>query len=76
MKKQEKPKYVEQLAGMINDYSVIGVLNMHKMPARALQQMRESMRSSTVIKMGKKNLITKALNSSKKNVKDLQQKLA
>ena len=54
MKKQDKPKYVEQLAGMIDDYSVIGVLNMHKMPARALQQMRESMRGTTVIKSGKK----------------------
>ena len=77
MKKEDKPKYVEQLTGMINEYSVIGVLNMHKMPARALQQMRESMRGTTVIKSGKKGLITKALNSSKKsNIKSLQEKLA
>ena len=77
MKKEDKPKYVEQLTGMINEYSVIGVLNMHKMPARALQQMRESMRGTTVIKSGKKGLITRALNSSKKsNIKTLQEKLA
>ncbi|KHO47544.1 MAG: large subunit ribosomal protein L10 [archaeon GW2011_AR5] len=77
MKKEDKPKYVEQLTGMINEYSVIGVLNMHKMPARALQQMRESMRGTTVIKSGKKGLITKALNGSKKsNINSLQEKLA
>jgi large subunit ribosomal protein L10 len=76
MKKEEKPRYVDQLAGMIDEYSVIGVLNMHKMPARALQQMRESMRGTTVIKMGKKTLISKALNSSKKNVRTLEEKLS
>jgi len=75
MKKQDKPKYVEQLAGMIDDYSVIGVLNMHKMPARALQQMRESMRGTTVIKMGKKGMISRALSTSKKSVKGLEEKL-
>lgn len=75
MKKNEKPKYVEQLAGMINGYSVIGVLNMHKMPARALQQMRESMRGTTLIKSGKKSLISKALADSEKAAQ-LQEKLA
>lgn len=76
MKKQDKPKFVSELTEKINDYSVIGVLNMHKMPARSLQSIRESIRSSTVIKMGKKKLISKALNGSKKNVKNLEDKLA
>lgn len=76
MRKEEKPKYVENLTEMINNYSVVGVLNMHKMPARALQQMRESMRGTTVIKMGKKGFISRALNSSKKsNIKPLGEKL-
>ena len=47
MLKEAKPKHVEELANMMDKYAVIGVLNMHKMPARALQQMRESMRGTT-----------------------------
>ncbi len=75
MKKQDKPKFVSELTEKIDDYSVIGVLNMHKMPARSLQTIRESIRGSTVIKMGRKTLVTKALGSSKKNV-NLADKLA
>ena len=76
MKKDEKPKYVECLSGMIDTYSVIAVLNMHKMPSRALHQIRESIRNGTVIKMGKKVLISKALNNSKKDIKSLEEKLS
>ncbi len=76
MLKREKPKIVEELAGMMDQYSVIGVLNMHKMPARALQQMRGSMRGATVIKMSKKSLIKKAVEKSKKkNIKMLEEKM-
>lgn len=76
MLKQEKPRYVENLTKLIEEYSVIGIINMHKLPSRALQQMRESMRSSTIIKMGRKTLIKKAIGSSKKhNIKLLEEKL-
>ena len=76
MLKEEKPKRVEELASMMDTYSAIGVLNMHKMPARALQQMRESMRGKTVIKMNKKSLIKKAMEKSKKkNMKVLEEKM-
>lgn len=77
MLKQDKPKFVDELTRMIDSYSVIGVLNMHKLPSRALQQMRESMRSTTIIRMGKKSLIKKALAGSKKNkIKVLEEKLS
>lgn len=76
LKKQEKPKYVEELTRLIDNYSVVGVINMHKLPSRALQQMRESMRSSTIIKMGRKTLIKKAVGNSKKhNIKLLEETL-
>ena len=76
MKKEDKPKFVSDLTEKIDGYSVIGVLNMHKMPTRSLQTIRESMRETAVIKMGKKSLITKALSSSsKKDIKSLEEKL-
>lgn len=77
MLKQEKPKYVEDMTRLIDEYSVIGVLNMHKMPTRSLQSIRENVRDSTVIKMGRKTLIRKALEGSKKqNLKALEEKLS
>ena len=76
MLKEKKPKIVEELASMMDNYSAIGVLNMQKMPARALQQMRESMRGATVIKMSKKTLMKKAMErSKKKNIKMLEEKM-
>ena len=76
MLKREKPKHVDELTSIIDVYSAIGVLNMHKMPARALQQMRESMRGTTVIKMSRKSLIKKAMEKSKKrNIKMLEEKM-
>ncbi len=76
MLRQEKPKYIEDLARMIDEYSVIGILNMHKLPSRALQHMRESMRGTTIIKMGKKTLIKRAIgNSNKNNIRLLDEKL-
>jgi len=76
MRKDQKPKIVHELAHMIDSYSVIGVLNMRKMPARALGQMKESMRGQAVIRMSRKTLIKKALQSSKKeNVKAIEDKL-
>src|SRR3989338_5717260 len=76
MLKNEKPKYVEELAQLIDGYSAIGILNMHKLPSRAMQHMRESMRGATVVKMGKKSLIMRAIGSSKKkDIKILEEKL-
>jgi large subunit ribosomal protein L10 len=72
MLKQEKPKIVEELTGMVNEYSVIGVINMRKLPARALLSMKESLRGSAVIKMSKKSLIKRALDGSDKDLKNLE----
>jgi large subunit ribosomal protein L10 len=76
MRKDDKPKIVHELSHLIDSYSVIGVLNMRKMPARALGQMKESMRGQAVIRMSRKTLIKKALHASKKeNVKLIEGKL-
>ena len=76
MLKQDKPKRVDELTNLIDNHSVIGILNMHKLPSRALQHIRESVRGTTVIKMGKKTMIKKALEKSKKqNIKILEEKL-
>ena len=66
MVKQEKMQEVEEVKQLLNSYSVIGVLNMHKLPARQLQQIRHSL-DKTVIKMSKKTLLAMAIDGADKN---------
>lgn len=76
MLKEKKPVIVKELTELIDNYSVIGVINMEKFPSRALQNMRESMRGNAVIKMSRKSLIKKAIaNSKKKDIQKLDEKL-
>ncbi len=75
MLRDEKPKLVEELKGLINTYSVVGLLNMHSMPAKQLQQIKTDLKGVATIKMSKKNLIKKALEGSEKNVKTLEEKI-
>ena len=72
MLKQDKPRVVEELTDMINSYSVIGVINMRKLPARALLQMKESLRGAAVIRMSRKTMIKRALDGSNKEIKNLE----
>ncbi len=71
MLKKDKPAELNKIRNEMNAYSVICVLNMHKLPAKALQKMREVLRGKAVIKMSKKILLKKSLESLKMNaVKD------
>jgi large subunit ribosomal protein L10 len=75
MLRGEKPKLVEDLKRLINTYSVIGLLNMHSLPAKQLQQIKTDLKGVATIKMSKKSLIKKALEGSEKNVKVLEEKI-
>lgn len=66
MLKLDKPQKVKEIGGMVDEYSVIGVLNMHKLPGRQLQAIRDSLRGKAVIRMGKKSLLQMVVQNSKK----------
>lgn len=66
MLKKDKPKEVEKLKELINQYKVIGLLNMHKLPARQLQKIKNNISDKIKIRMSKKVLITRALKESEK----------
>ncbi len=66
MLKTEKPKKAEELERLIEEYPVIALLNMHKLPGRQLQSIRESLRSQAIIKMSKKSLLERVIKNSKK----------
>lgn len=72
MLKLEKPKRAEELGKLIDEHPVVAVLDMHKLPARQLQSIREALRSKATIRMEKKSIMERAVKASgKKNVQAL-----
>ena len=61
MLKTEKPKQVQKIATLVKEHKIVGVLKMHKLPAKQLQQMREKLRGKAVIKMTKKSILKRSL---------------
>lgn len=57
MVSKKKLETVKEVKDQIKDYTVIGILDMHKLPARQLYEIRNKLRDSAVIRMVKKRLI-------------------
>ena len=68
MLKNEKPKEVEDLKNLMESYSLVGILNMHKLPTRQLQKIKKQLGSKAVIRMSRKSLLSRALDASQKSV--------
>ncbi len=67
----EKIKAVEGLAKLINSYSVVGILNLYKIPASVLQTTKTILRGKAVIKVTKKSITLRALEKAgKENLKE------
>lgn len=67
-----KKEIVDELVKLINDYPIIGIVNMENLPARQLQVMRAQLRGSFFITMTKKRLIKLAFEQTKSKKKDLE----
>jgi len=64
MVSNKKKETVKQVKSQIKDYSVIGILDMHTLPARQLHDIRNKMRGNAKIMMVKKRLISIILKES------------
>lgn len=62
--KKEKLNKVEELKRLIEENPVVGIINIHKMPAAPLQSIRYSIREGAKIVVTKKDLILRALEKS------------
>lgn len=71
MLKLEKPKEIGTIKKLTKESTVIGILNMHKMPARALQQIRNELDAK--IRMSRKTLMIRALKESGKDIEKLSE---
>ncbi len=73
MVSERKKASLKNLLSEIEKYPVVGILDMHKLPARQLHQIKELLRGKAVIRMVKKRVIKLALEQSKKkNVSKLE----
>ncbi|MFH0929021.1 MAG: 50S ribosomal protein L10 [Candidatus Aenigmatarchaeota archaeon] len=63
----KKMKVVEDLSVMLNEYPVVGLVNLHKMPASALQKIKMDMKGKMKIRIAKKKMILFALEKTKKD---------
>ncbi|MCW6160538.1 MAG: 50S ribosomal protein L10 [Candidatus Micrarchaeales archaeon] len=64
--KDQKMKFVQEQAGEVKKYSVVGVLPLNAIPDRLVQKARNSMRSQTRFIIAKKSLLIRILESDEK----------
>ncbi|MFO7872677.1 MAG: 50S ribosomal protein L10 [Candidatus Undinarchaeales archaeon] len=68
-----KKEKVDELADLIKEYSVVGVVDMKNFPSKQLVKVKKGLRETAKIKMSKKSLIQRAL--KKAGVEELTDKL-
>jgi large subunit ribosomal protein L10 len=66
MVSERKKKDVHELVEQIERYPVVGILDMHKLPARQLYMIKQQLKGKAVIRMAKKRVTKLALGKSKK----------
>ncbi|MFP4045862.1 MAG: 50S ribosomal protein L10 [Candidatus Aenigmatarchaeota archaeon] len=76
MVKEWKKEEVEELTEKLEETPVVGIINMHKLPAPQLQDMRKELYGKADIRMSKKTLMHFALeDAEKEGIGDLEEKL-
>ncbi len=70
MVKEWKIKEVENIAEMISNYPVVGIVSLYKIPTSALQKIKNELKGKAKIKVSKKSILIRAL--EKKGIKELE----
>lgn len=60
-----KEKTVREFATLMEEYPIIGVVNMTNLPTKQLQNMRSQLRKTVVLRMAKRRLLKKAVELAK-----------
>ncbi len=68
---EAKKQVIKDLAQHMQEYPIIGLVDMENLPAMQLQKMKKSLRGKVVITMAKKRLIQLALKQSPKGLTEL-----
>lgn len=67
-----KTKTVQEYEDLVEKYPIVGAVNMENLPTKQLQNMRAQLRGDVVIKVGKRRLMTIALQNASKKHKGLE----
>ena len=67
MTREQKEEKVEEFRTKIEDYPVVGLLDMQNLPSRQLQQMKKEMKDFADIKMSRKTLMQIAIEKADKD---------
>jgi len=67
MVSEKKRKTAKEVKELMHKHKVIGILDMHKLPAKQLFEMRKKLKSHAMIRVVKKRVIKLALEESKLN---------
>jgi large subunit ribosomal protein L10 len=77
LSKEDKRQIVDRLSQRIDESQVVGILDMHSLPARQLQQLKKEMKDEADITMARKSLMELAIDQSdKENIEDLKDNTA
>lgn len=68
---ESKKQVIKDLTKNIQDYPIIGLVDMENLPSMQLQKMKKSLRGKVIITMAKKRLIQIALKQSPKDLQAL-----
>jgi len=72
--REEKEAKVEEFEDKIEDYPVIGILDMQNLPAKQLQQIKKDMKDFADVKMSRKTLMEIAIDGAdKQDIEQLQE---
>lgn len=63
--KHAKEKTVQEFAVLLEEYPIIGVVNMNNLPTKQLQNMRAQLRKTVILRMTKRRLLKKAIEAAK-----------
>ncbi|MDP3918327.1 MAG: 50S ribosomal protein L10 [Nanoarchaeota archaeon] len=62
---QKKKDNVKDIVNLLNEYPIIGIVDMENLPAPQLQKMKRSLKGNVIVRMAKGRLIKIALEKSK-----------
>ena len=63
--KHAKEKTVQEFSTLLQEYPIVGVVNMNNLPTKQLQNMRSQLRKTVVLRMTKRRLLKKAIDAAK-----------
>lgn len=76
MVKEQKIAEVQKLSKMIDEYPVVGIIDMFKLPSRPLQNVKKKLKDDGIIKITKKSILMFALkNAKKEGIQKLEQSI-